>query len=80
MGQEGFEEIVDVRRPRIPVIASGGSGLKAVAVLEPLMAQLIEPGGADQEPLGGGGGVERAVVEGGQDFPDEECGGPVSEL
>jgi hypothetical protein len=54
--------------------------LKAVAVLEPLVAQLIEPGGADKEPLGGGGGGEGAVVEGGQDFPDKEGGDTVSEL
>jgi hypothetical protein len=72
MGQEPFEEIVDGRWPGVAVIAAGGGGLKTVAILQPLMAQLIEPGGADQEALGSGGGVEGAVVEGGQDFPDEE--------
>ena len=36
------------------------------------MAQLIEPGGADHEPLSGGEGIQGAVVEGGQDFLDVE--------
>lgn len=80
VGQEGLEEIVDGQWPRGAVIAAGGGRLKAGAVLKPLMAQLVEPGGADQEPLGGGGGVEGAVVEGGEHFPDEEGGDTVSEL
>ena len=80
MRQEGLQEIVGGRWPRVSVIAAGGAGLKAVTVQEPLVAQLIEPGGADQEPLSGGRGVEGAVVEGGQDFPDEEGGDTVSEL
>jgi hypothetical protein len=44
------------------------------------MAQFVEPGAADHEPLGGGGRIELARVEGGEDFLDVEELDPMSEL
>lgn len=78
--QELPEEIVSGLGPRGFVVAAGGSQMEAGAILEPLVAQLVEAGRTDQEPLGGGEGVERAGVEGGKDFLNEERGNTVSEL
>ena len=47
---------------------------------EPLVTQFIEPGAANHQPLGGGGGVELAGIEGGEDVLDVEGGNAVSEL
>ena len=41
-------------------------------ILQPLMAQLVKTSRAEVESLGGGEGIELAVVEGGQDFLDVE--------
>ena len=41
-------------------------------ILQPLMAPLVETSRAEVESLGGGEGIELAVVEGGQDFLDVE--------
>lgn len=59
------QEIVCGFGPGFFVVASGGGQLEAGAVLEPAMAQLVEAGGADHEPLSGGEGIERALVESG---------------
>jgi hypothetical protein len=80
VGQKLLEKIVDRFWPEFFVVATGGSQLKAGAVLEPLMAQLVETGRTDHEPLGGGEGVERAVIEGGEDLLDVEGRDAVSEL
>jgi hypothetical protein len=78
--QELLEEIVGGLRPGSFVVAARGGQVETGAILQPLMAQLVEAGRTDQEPLGGGEGGKRAVVEGGEDFLDEECGNAVSEL
>ena len=80
MGQKLDQEIVRRLGPGFFVVAAGGTELKARAVLKPLMAELVETGGTDHEPLGGGEGVERAVVEGAEDFPEVERGNAVSQL
>ena len=55
--------------------------MKTGAVTQSWVTQWVEPGGVDHPPLGSGsgGGIERAVIEGGQDFPDLERGGAVGE-
>src|SRR2546427_13006283 len=62
------------------MVATGGGQLEAAAILKPLVAQLVEAGRANHEPLGGGEGIERAVVEGSEDLLDIETGDAVSEL
>ena len=54
------------------MIAARGLGLEGTAVLQPLVAQLVNPGWAEVQPLGGGEGIEPTVVEGGEDFLDVE--------
>jgi len=78
--QEVLEEIVGGLGPGCFVVAAGRGELEAGSVLQPLVAQFIKAGRTDHEPLGGGEGVECAVVEGGEDFLNEECGNAVSEL
>lgn len=80
MGQERLEKIVNGLGPGSFVVAAGSSQVEAGTVLEPLMAQLIEAGGTDHQPLGGGEGVECASIEGGEDFLNIEGGSAVSEL
>ena len=78
--QELLEEIVSSLGPGCFVVAARGVELEDRPVLQPLVAQFIKARRTDHEPLGGGEGVECAVVEGGQDFLDEERGNAVSEL
>ena len=80
VGQELLEKIMNGLGPGFLVVATGGSQLETGAVLEPLMAQLIEAGGTDHQPLGGGEGVECAGIKGGEDFLNVEGGGAVREL
>jgi hypothetical protein len=83
IGQEGEVERLAVRKafrqevvsglgPRGLMVAAGRLWLKGPLVVQPLMAQLVEPGRGELESLGGGEGVELAVVEGGQDFLNVE--------
>jgi hypothetical protein len=74
------EELMNGLGPCRSVVAARGVELEAGAVVQPLVAQLIQAGGADQQPLGGGGSVEGAVIEGGEDFLNEEGGNTVCEL
>jgi hypothetical protein len=76
VGQEG----VGGRRPVGAGSAAGGFQGERVLVGAPRMTQFIEPGAADHQPFGGGGGVELAGVEGGEDFLDVESLDPVREL
>ena len=62
------------------MIAAGGLEGKAVLVTEPLMAQFVETGAADHQPFRGGGGIQLAGVESGEDFLDIEGLEAVSEL
>ena len=66
--------------PRGVVIAAGRLRGEAGLVGEPLMAQFIEAGASDQEPFGGGVGIELAGVEGFEDLLDVERRGATSEL
>ena len=54
------------------MVAAGGVQTESVLVDQPVMAQFVEPGAADHQPLGGGGRVELTAVEGGEDFLDVE--------
>lgn len=78
--QEFFEKIMSGLGPGSFMIAAGGGEFEGGSVLQPLMTQFIEAGRTDQKPLGSRQGVERAVVESGEDFLDVECGNAVSEL
>jgi len=72
MRQEFGEEGLGRWRPRSMMVAARRLGLERPAVLQPLMAQLVEPGRGEVEPLGGGSGIELAIVKGRQDFLDVE--------
>jgi hypothetical protein len=78
--QKLAQESVSGGGPVGAVIATGGGHSERVLVHEPLVTQLIKPGAADHQALGGGGGVELARVEGGEDVLDVEGGNAVSEL
>ena len=79
-GQELGQEVVSGWGPGFFVGTPGAAGQEARAILQPLVAQLIEPGWTDHEPLSGGEGIQGAVVEGGQDFLDVEGRNAVSQL
>jgi hypothetical protein len=74
------QEIVNGFGPRFFVVAARGSQLESCAVLEPLMAQLIEAGRTDHEALGRSEGIEGAVVEGAENLLSEESRNTVSKL
>lgn len=78
--QELPEKVLSGGWPGCFVVAARRGRLEALAVLKPLVAQLIETRGTDHEPLGGSDGVQGAVIEGGENFPDVEVGDAVSEL
>jgi hypothetical protein len=80
VGQELGQEGVGRGRPIRAMVAAGGGQTEGVLVEQPLMAQFVEPGAADHQPLGGGGRVELTRVEGGEDFLDVEELDPMSEL
>ena len=80
VGQDAGQEIVGRRRPRRLVIAAGRLGGKRRLVLQPLVAQAVELGGAEVQALGGGGRIQLAGVEGGEDFLDVERRDAMSEL
>lgn len=80
VGQKVLEKIMDGLGPGGLMVAAGRSQLETGTVLQPLVAQLVKASGADQQPLGGGEGIERAGIEGGEDFLDIEGGNTVSEL
>jgi hypothetical protein len=80
VGQEVGQEVMGGLGPSGVMVAAGGLGLEGAVVLQPLMAELVEAGRGDEESLRGGGGVESAGVEGGDDFLDVERRDAVSEL
>lgn len=80
MGKKLLEKIVSCFGPRAFVVAARAGQLEARGVLQPLMSQLVEPGRAQHEPLGGRESVEFALIEGAKDFLDEEGGDTVGQL
>jgi hypothetical protein len=80
VGQELGQEGVGCGRPIGAMVAAGGVQTESLLADQPVMAQFVEPGAADHEPLGGGGRIELARVEGGEDFLDVEELDPMSEL
>ena len=80
VGQEIRQESVGGSGPVGAMSAAGGLEAEVVLVGEPLVAQFVEAGATDHEALGGGGGVELAGVEGGEDVLDVEGLGAMSEL
>ena len=80
VGQEVGQEIVGRRRPRGVVVAARRLRLEGPVVLQPLMAELVKTGRAQMQSLGGGAGIELAVVEGRQDFLDIERRDAMGEL
>lgn len=80
MGQKVRQEIVRSFGPGFLVVTARGGELETGTVLKPSVAQLIKTSRTDHQPLGGGNGIEGAVVEGGQDFLGKERGNTVSEL
>ena len=59
---------------------AGRLGRKSGFVLQPLVTQAAELGGAEVQALGGGARIELAGVEGGQDFLDVEGRDAMREL
>ncbi|MBE0540725.1 MAG: hypothetical protein IH623_05010 [Verrucomicrobia bacterium] len=80
VGEDVGQEVVGRRRPRGVVIAAGRLGCEAGFIGQPLMTQFIEPGAADHQALGRGGGIQLTGVEGGEDLLDVERRGPPGEL
>jgi hypothetical protein len=72
VGQELGQEIMSRQWPGGMMVAAGGLGLEGVTIFQPLMAQLVEPGWGELEPLGGRESVQLAGVEGRQDLLDVE--------
>jgi hypothetical protein len=62
------------------MMAAGGLGGETRLVAQPAVAEAIELGRANMQPLGGGQRVELTSVERGQDFLDIERGNAMSEL
>jgi len=80
VGQAGGQEIMGGLGPGGFVVATGGHRCKPGLVTEPLMPQPIELGRADMQALRRRQGVELAVIEGGQDFLDEDRRNTMNEL
>ena len=80
MRQNPGQELVGGLGPGGFVIAAGRLGGKSGLVLEPLVAQAVELGGADVQALGGGQRIQLAGVEGGEDFLNVEGRDAMSEL
>src|SRR5580698_8442315 len=80
VGQAGGQEIMGGLGPGGFVVATGGHWCKSGPVTEPLMSQPIELGRADMQALRRRQGVESAVIEGGQDFLNEDGRDAMNEL
>lgn len=80
VGQKVDQEAVGCGGPVGMMIPAGGLESEVVLVAKPLMAQFVEASAADHQALGGGGGVELAGIEGGQDLLDVERLDPVNQL
>ena len=78
VGQTAGEEIAGGLRPRGVVVAAGGLREERAVVLQPLVAQLVETSRSDVQSLGGGEGIESAVVESCDDFLDVKWRNTVS--
>ena len=66
--------------PEAAAGAAGRYGMEGLLVGQPAVAQAIELGWADHQSLGGGGGIQLAEIESGQDVLDKEGGNTVEEL
>ena len=80
VGQDVGQKIVSGLRPSGVMMATGRLRGEASLGCEPLMTQFIEAGAPDQEPFGGGGGIELAGVEGCEDLLEVERRGAPREL
>ncbi len=71
IGQEGVQKIEDFGGPRIAMIAAGRLRDKGLALVAPLLAELVEPRAADAEALLRSARVDLAIVESSQDGADD---------
>jgi hypothetical protein len=72
VGQDAGQEIMGGGWPGCFMIAAGRLGGESGFVAQPVVAEAVELGGTDVQPLRGGQCVELTCVEGGQDFLDIE--------
>jgi hypothetical protein len=80
VGQDVMEVSDGLGGPEAAAGAAGRFGLEGLFVGQPAMAEAIELGRADHQSLGGGGGIQLAEIESGQDVLDKEGGNTVEEL
>jgi len=80
MRQELGQELLDFFGPGGAMGTAGTSQLKASAVLEPLVTQLIEPGYTDTYTLRCRSGVQVAFLDGLEQFPQVSGRDPMREL
>ena len=78
--QDVGQELVGGFGPGGVMVAAGAMRRETALVEQPLVAQLIKAGAPDHQAFGGRLGVECAVVEGGEDLLDVECGEAMSQL
>ena len=83
-GEVGVETALEVNgQVEVQEAAAGSAGrfgLEGLFVGQPSMAEAIELGWADHQSLGGGGGIQLAEIESGQDILHKEGGNTVEEL
>jgi hypothetical protein len=68
------QEILHLARPRLTVIAAGGTGLERLGVVEPLVPQSVELGAAYLKALGGGRRIQSSPIELAENVGDVACG------
>jgi hypothetical protein len=80
VGQDVMEVSDCLGGPEAAAGSAGRFGVEGLSVGEPAMAEAIELGRADHQSLGGGGGIQLAEIERGQDVLNKEGRNTVEEL
>jgi len=80
VGQDVLEVSDSLGGPEAAAGAAGRFGLEGLFVGQPAMAEAIELGRAYHQSLGGGGGIQLAEIERGQDVLNKEGRNTVEEL
>jgi hypothetical protein len=80
VGQDVMEVSDRLGGPEAAAGSAGRLGMEGMFVGQPAMAEAIELGRADHQSLGGGGGIQLAEIERGQDVLNKEGRNTVEEL